>query len=64
MSVQFPQFLLMEQKNPHTSTPWRFIEVYMTMDGPRTRVMYGVFKTREKAEEWLKLLKSNKARVE
>jgi hypothetical protein len=51
--------LVMEQVTPPTFRPFRLIEVYMTCDGPRTRVCSGTWKTREEAETERDLKRAN-----
>lgn len=42
---------IVEQRDPHTSYPFRLIEIHPTIEGPRTRILGGVFPTLEEARK-------------
>lgn len=51
--TKWPVYMLMKQMEPETHLPWRIAEMYLTCDGPRTRLVNGAWSNEEFAREEL-----------
>jgi hypothetical protein len=58
--LKFSLLQLYKQISPETRIPFRIIETYETVDGLRSRVVDGGWKTEEEAREALKLKENQK----